>query len=223
MRGGLRQPVRVTVLDDGDVVTRVLVYGRRTEADPSRRLVLPDADAEYTVEWGQCENERASEPLKGKPNEREAAGYDCGNSPAYKTDKLVTKKGDRSPHPLAFVPPPKPECWVDERPPEEAADAGAPDASDDAAAAPTANADAGTAPDAAADAATDAGAPTDAGAADAAAPADAGKPGGDAGAAKTDKKPPTEKKAAPPAPPSPAPAPAKAPTPAPAPANNPAP
>jgi len=205
MRGGLRQPVRVTVLDDGDVVTRVLIYGRRTESDPSPRLVLPDADAEYTVEWGQCENERASAPLTGKPTEREAAGYECGNSPAYKTDKLVTKKGDRSPHPLAFVPPPKPDCWTDERPTEGAADAGAPDASDDAAAAaPTADLDAGTT----ADAATDSGAPTDAGAADAAAPADAGKPAGDAGAAKTDKKPATEKKAAPAAPPSPAPAPA---------------
>jgi hypothetical protein len=217
MRGGLRQPVRVTVLDDDDVVTRVLVYGRRTEADPSPRLVLPDANAEYTVEWGQCENERASAPLTGKPRDREAAGYDCGNSPAYKTEKLVTKKGDRTPHTFAFVPPPKPDCWMDEQPPEEAADAGAPDASDDAAAL-MADADAGAAADAATDAATDtdAAAPTDAGAADAASPADAGKPG-DAGAVKTDKKAtdkPAEKKAAPP----PAPATAPAPTPAPAPA-----
>lgn len=164
MRGGLRQPVQVRVLDDDDPVVRVLILGKRVEAEPSVRVILPDADAAYTVEWAQCSNERASVPLRaGKTQERELTAYECGEAKVYKTDPLVTKKGDRASHELTFQPPPNPACWTDERPAEPPpAPAAAPDAGAE---------DAG-AEDAGADAATDA------------APADAGDAGADAGAAK---------------------------------------
>ncbi|MDI1430281.1 hypothetical protein [Polyangium sorediatum] len=120
MRGGLRQPVRITVLDGDDQVARVLLLGKRAEADPGVRLVLPDKDAEYKVEWSQCSNERASVPLRaGKTPERELTTYECGEAKVYKTDPLATKKGDRASHAFTFQPPPNPACWVDERPAEE--------------------------------------------------------------------------------------------------------
>ncbi|MDC0744253.1 hypothetical protein [Polyangium mundeleinium] len=156
MRGGLRQPVRVTVLDDNDQVARVLLLGKRVEGDPGVRLILPDKDAEYKVEWSQCANERASVPLRaGKTPERELTTYECGEAKVYKTDPLLTKKGDRASHALTFQPPPTPACWADERPaeeppkpapeatpPAEPADAGTEDAAVDAA--PTDTSDAGT-------------------------------------------------------------------------------
>ncbi|MDC3958499.1 hypothetical protein [Polyangium jinanense] len=164
MRGGLRQPVRVTVLDDDDQIARVMILGKRAEGDPGARLVLPDANAEYKVEWAQCGNERASVPLRaGKTPERDLTTYECGEAKVYKTDPLVTKKGDRASHAFTFQPPPNAACWTDERPTEE------PPKPAPEAAPPAEPADAG-AEDAATDAATDA-APADAG-------TDAGKPTG---------------------------------------------
>nr|AYM54109.1 hypothetical protein [Chondromyces catenulatus] len=188
MRGGLRQPVRVRVLDGKNEVAHALIFGRRSDATPSPRIMLPDANEEYTVEWTQCENEHASQPAAGgRPADREAAGYDCGNAATYKQDKLTTKKGDLSTHALTFVAPPKPDCWKDERPAEPAVvDAGAPDASEDATAEAT---DAGIDDAAVTDASIEAGPE------DAAAPADAGAA---KDAKKNEQK--AEKKAASPAP-----------------------
>ncbi len=132
MRGGLRYPVRVTVLDDDDTVAKPLIYGKRSEGDPSPRVALPDKNAEYKVQWGQCVNERATVPAslsKGKSLRTDSAtSYDCGETKVYKTDTLITKKGDAASHALAYQPPPVPECWADTTPVDAAADAGAPDA-----------------------------------------------------------------------------------------------
>jgi hypothetical protein len=127
LRGGLRFPVRVTILDDDDPVTKVLIYGKHSEGDPSPKLVLPDKDAEYKVDWAQCPNERATLPVnatKAKSLRTDAAtAYDCGEAVSYKTATLVTKKGDPASHALKYEAPPKPECWMDTKP-EEAVDAG---------------------------------------------------------------------------------------------------
>jgi hypothetical protein len=187
MRGGLKQPVSITVLEDGEVIMRTTVVGLRTPADPPTRIVVPDADGEYTVEWGQCENERAPRPVSDAPARAKGstapvregpAEYECGKSTVYKTDKLVTKKGDPASHALTFPPPPRTDCWTAEVPAATtaaAADAGAAPAVEDAGAEPAAvdgGADAGA--DAAPAAPTDAGAsPTDAG--DGAKKPDAGK------------------------------------------------
>jgi len=165
MHGGLRRPVRVTVRYGSSEVASALIFGRATASEPPPRIRMPDSSAEYTVEWGQCENERAPKPAgTDKTLERAVAKYECGAAAAYKTDKLVTKSGDIGSHALTYVPPPEPACWQDERPPEEAvADAGAPDAGSVE--------DAGSAGDAG-----DAGAASDAGAAGDAAVRDASAP-----------------------------------------------
>lgn len=186
LRGGLRFPVRVTILDDDDPVTKVIVFGKRAEGDPSPKVVLPDKNAEYKVEWAQCPNEHATAAVsatKAKSLRSEGTTlYDCGEAKAYKTATLVTKKGDPASHALAFEPPPAPECWADTKP-EAVADAGAADA-----VAPTVEVpDAGTADAEVADAsASDAEAP-DADVTD----ASPTKDGGDKPAEKTEK---TEKK-----------------------------
>ncbi|MGK4005116.1 hypothetical protein WMF31_20985 [Sorangium sp. So ce1036] len=163
MRGSLRFPVTLTVLDGKDPVARATLHGRRTKDQPASRILLQDADAEYEVEWAQCENERAPRPLTLAHETRDTAEYACGNATVYKTDKLVTRKGDPASRTVRFAAPPKPACWESEVPP----------------------ADPPPAPDAGADPApSDAGAelsPSDAGSADAAAAASAA-PASSAGA-----------------------------------------
>jgi hypothetical protein len=190
LRGGLRYPVKVTILDDDDPVTKAIIYGKRAEGDPSPKIVLPDKNAEYKVEWAQCGNEHATAAVtapKAKSLRTDSSTiYDCGTAETYKTATLVTKKGDPASHALAYEAPPKPECWMDAKP-EEGADAGAADAT-----APEAEAtDAGAADADVADAnAGDAEAP-DAEAPDAAGNADAApaKESGDKPAEKAPEKP----------------------------------
>jgi hypothetical protein len=180
MRGGLRLPVSVTILDGSEPVMRTTVYGLRTEQDTPTKILLPDGNDEYKVEWGQCENERAPRPASDPAGSSKSTAaprnappdYECGKANVYKTDTLVTKKGDRASHALTFPPPPKPDCWQGEVP-VATPDAGAPDVGAAADAAVEAL-DAGTDLDAAT--LTDAGATA----------ADAGKPDAGKPAAKPD-------------------------------------
>ncbi|WP_437737672.1 hypothetical protein [Sorangium sp. So ce1335] len=186
MRGSLRFPVTLTVLDDGDPLTRATITGRRSSDAPATRILLADEDAEYEIQWAQCENQRAPRARTLAHETKDTAEYACGNATVYKTDKLVTRKGDAASRTLRFAAPPKPECWESEVPPAEpppappaAPDQPPPDAGADA--------DAGAAEAGAAGASAapvDAGAPRDAGAATA--PVDAGAPrdAGAGGAAK---------------------------------------
>jgi hypothetical protein len=131
MQGGMRFPVQVTIKEGKSVQTKALVLGLRNPTDPPTRIMLPDADGEFSVEWAQCENERAPRAIAWSPKnraEKNAAAYECGVAAPYKTDKLVTRKHDLSSHALAFVAPPKPECWTTEVPTGLGADAGAPPA-----------------------------------------------------------------------------------------------
>ncbi|WP_437492401.1 hypothetical protein WME75_17930 [Sorangium sp. So ce1014] len=201
MRGSLRFPVALTVRDGKDPITRTTLTGRRSKDDPANRILLGDEDAEYEIEWAQCENERAPRARKQARDTKDAAEYECGNAAVYKTDKLVTRKGDAASRTVRFAAPPKPECWESEIPPAEpppSPDAGAEPAAADAGAAEPAAADAGAADAGAAGAAAtgaaparvDAGTSRDGGAGGAAKPlpraagSDAGSPsaaGGDAG------------------------------------------
>jgi hypothetical protein len=184
MEGSLRHPVRLRVLDGKTQVSKIVISGLRKPDDPKPRTFIADDNAEYNIEWAQCGNERAPRSVadvahdtgKGKDKQRESdTAYDCGDATVYKTEKLVTKKGDKGSHTVHFAVPPNPACWVSDAaataPQKQgAADAGAPE---------PAAADAG-ATDAGA-AAPDAGGPT--GDAGTAAPAaDAGPVGTDAGA-----------------------------------------
>ncbi|APR76305.1 Hypothetical protein A7982_01652 [Minicystis rosea] len=174
MEGSLRFPVRMRVLDGKTPVSKVIISGLRRPQDPRPRTFLVDDNAEYTIEWAQCSNERAPRSVadaahdtsknKDKIRGENETGYDCGEATVYKTEKLVTKKGDKASHAVKFVPPPNPACWAGELkvvPPPPAVDAGAPEALD----AGTAATDAGAAAIDGGAAAADGGAATDAGAA----------------------------------------------------------
>ncbi|WP_438030078.1 hypothetical protein [Sorangium sp. So ce233] len=214
MRGSLRFPVTLTVLDGDDPITRTTITGRRSSDDPATRILLADDDAEYEIQWAQCENQRAPRARTLSRDTKDTAEYACGNAAVYKTDKLVTRKGDAASRTVRFAAPPKPECWESELPPADAPpavpavpdqpppDAGAADAEPagaaDAGATGSATADAGAASTGARGAAptgatgtanagaTGAGAASARPAGSAAAPADAGVPrdGGAGGPAK---------------------------------------
>ena len=113
MRGALRYPVQLVVKDDGDVVAKTVLVGLPPGA-PATRIVLPDVNADYDLEWGVCENERASfvASLDKNPKVTEGVKYECGKATVYKTTKHSTKRGDRSTHTLRFEPPPSPDCHV---------------------------------------------------------------------------------------------------------------
>jgi hypothetical protein len=165
MIGGLKHPVQLTIKRGSSVIFKTTVHGLRTDKDLATRVLLADDDETFTLEWAQCENERAARP--SEPTGREtkgAAKYECGAAAVYKTEPLTTKKGDPKSHALKFPAPPNPACWQSTAPPAPApADAGAPDAEAPAEDAGATDADAGAADSGATDAgATDAGA-TDAG------------------------------------------------------------
>ncbi|WP_438011022.1 hypothetical protein WME89_21565 [Sorangium sp. So ce321] len=178
MRGSLRFPVTLTVRDGKNPITRTTLTGRRSNDDPASRVLLADEDAEYELEWAQCENQRAPRARTLARDTKDTAEYACGNAAVYKTDKLVTRKGDAASRAVRFAAPPKSECWESELPAAEpppalpaVPDLPQPDAS---AAEPAAAADGGAADAGAAGASAapvDAGAPRDAGAG---APRDAG-------------------------------------------------
>ncbi|WP_437603285.1 hypothetical protein WMF28_16890 [Sorangium sp. So ce590] len=175
MRGSLRFPIALTVREGKEPITRTTLTGRRSKDDPASRILLGDEDAEYEIEWAQCENERAPRARKQARGTKDASEYECGNAAVYKTDKLVTRKGDAASRTVHFAAPPKPACWESELPPAGALPS--PDAGAEPAAADAGAADAGAAEPAAADAGA-----ADAGAAEPAA-ADAGAGAADAGAA----------------------------------------
>lgn len=164
MQGGLRFPVMLTITEGSTPVLKTMILGRRSDQDQTTRILLTDSSDKYTVEFAQCENERAPRPVTGRSETKEAARYECGSTSVYSTITLETKKGDLSTHALAFAAPPKPECWMTDIPAAAKADAG--DAGVDAGDA-DAGQDAGeTAADAGdADAGQDAGSNPDAGSA----------------------------------------------------------
>ncbi|HSO00072.1 MAG TPA: hypothetical protein VLS89_17385, partial [Candidatus Nanopelagicales bacterium] len=112
MRGSLRYPVQVTVLEGDKVLSKATLYGlREPGAAPSRALV-PDDTGEYEVRWAQCTNERAPRPEGRGPEGKDPTTYECGEGPVYKTEQITTKAGDPASRKLTFVPPPRAECWV---------------------------------------------------------------------------------------------------------------
>jgi hypothetical protein len=154
MAGSLRHPVRLRVMDGKTQVTRIIILGLRHPDDPPQKTYIADDNAEYTVEWAQCASERAPRSVtelahdtaKARDKVRESdTAYECGEATVYKTDKLVTKKGDRSSHVLKFVPPPDAACWTAPPAPPAAASA-QPDAGAPASDAGPADTDGGAAP-----------------------------------------------------------------------------
>ena len=118
MKGGLRKPIRVTVLDGHDPVSTRVLLGRRTADDAPAKLSIENRNETYDIEWAQCENERAPRPVKGESagNPRDTAAYGCGEAKAYSTSKHTIKRGEQASFVIQFVAPPTAECWNDSVP-----------------------------------------------------------------------------------------------------------
>ena len=120
MEGTLRHPVRMRVLEGKTVLFKHMITGLRRADDPRPRTLIIDDNAEYTVEWAQCANERAPRSISdaahasGKARDKghePETGYDCGEATVYKTEKLVTRKHDSASHTITFAAPPEASCW----------------------------------------------------------------------------------------------------------------
>ena len=140
MRGGLRFPVRLRVLEGQKQQLKLVLTGRRTADGTPSQTYLPDASRELTLEWAQCENEhapRAVTNVVAKRGDADPSTYECGNAVVYKTTKLTVHRGQPASHTFAFEAPPKPSCWESEAP-AAAPPPTAPEASASASAAPPA-------------------------------------------------------------------------------------
>lgn len=156
MRGGLKKPVRLRVLEGEDVVATVMLFGIPDEKHPTR-FKLPDKNEEYSLEYAQCANERAPQPeeVKGSQASKAGVGFVCNEPAVYTTLKHETKRGEPSSMELPFPPPPDTTCWhavaVTPPPSASASAAAAPSAEPTQSAEPTPSAEA--APSASAEAA----------------------------------------------------------------------
>jgi hypothetical protein len=108
MSGGMRVPVVLTLLDGKKPVFTTMLRGLREPTLPKTQIMLPDADAEYTVEWAQCAAKQPERPAKDGPD----PAYKCADPRVYKTDKLVTKKGDAASRSLRYALPPDATCHI---------------------------------------------------------------------------------------------------------------
>lgn len=111
MHGGMRRPVVLTVLAGKTVVGQQILTGLRDPKSPKTMLPLPDADAEYQLDWAQCAGRLGPYPASaGVPT------LEC-EAPVYKSEKLFTKKGVPGSRTIKFVLPPEAGCWLDENAP----------------------------------------------------------------------------------------------------------
>jgi hypothetical protein len=116
MRGGLRHPISLKVMEGSTVVAKGTLYGLRDPKQPTK-LLVPSGNNEYTIEWSQCPNAYAPSAVdKTKAASREPSGYICGDAKPYKTDNIVTKADDPQSFMFAVPPPPESECWTTEAP-----------------------------------------------------------------------------------------------------------
>jgi hypothetical protein len=111
MHGGMRRPVVLTVLSGKDVVAQKILSGLNGLKAAKTTIDLPDADAEYQLDWAQC-----GKRLGPYPMEQPVPVLEC-DAPVYKSDKLVTKKGNPASRTINFVLPPEAGCWLDENAP----------------------------------------------------------------------------------------------------------
>ncbi len=138
MKGGLRKPVKVTVLDGSSVIWERVLLGRRSDDSPKAKAVVLDTDDTFTVQWAQCANVRAPRPVVTDTQRAGGSGYECGEAEVYLRQELHVKKGAPASRVVKFAAPPEPACWADSLPPQAEADAAAAPPPGDAAAEATA-------------------------------------------------------------------------------------
>ncbi|MFO0616147.1 MAG: hypothetical protein U0414_26375 [Polyangiaceae bacterium] len=125
MHGALKRPVTMTVKDGSSPVVITTLYGLNAKGARPTLFLLPDTNAEYTVEWTQCPNEKAPiEAAAWAAKEKEAAApaqgasFQCAETKPFATTKLTTKRGDEASRTIPFPDNlPEPECWAADAPP----------------------------------------------------------------------------------------------------------
>lgn len=115
MKGSLRQPVQITILEDDEPLWERVVFGRRNADDKATVFAITDEDEEYTVRWAQCPNAFAPKPIGEALRTTDRAGsYSCGEAKVYQDTKLVIKEGDPGSRVIEWQAPPEARCWGSE-------------------------------------------------------------------------------------------------------------
>lgn len=112
MHGGLRKPIYVEVLDDGDVIAKITLFGRNSDKAKKTPVVLTNQDDVLAVHWRQCQNEHAPSPLTDV-KVKHVIKYECGPTEFYASDTLSTLEGQVDTMTLHVPPPPDARCWGD--------------------------------------------------------------------------------------------------------------
>jgi hypothetical protein len=112
MKGSLRRPVKVTVLEDNDVRWERVLLGKRTAEDAGSRFVVEDDNETYTVRWAQCSNVFAPKRVdkEGRAADN-TSNYSCGDASVYKEEKLEVRSGEANTRVIHWVAPPEAGCW----------------------------------------------------------------------------------------------------------------
>ncbi len=114
MKGSLKKPVVVNVLDDDeDLISSRTLLGRRTAESPVPPVVVQDTDETFIIAWSQCANQRAPQAVVADLKHRShTASYDCGKAKEYGRTKLSVRKGDKTSRVIKYLTPPEPQCWT---------------------------------------------------------------------------------------------------------------
>jgi len=140
MKGSLRKPVQVSIVEDDDVLWERVLLGRRSPDDPAFPFVVPDDDATYQVRWAQCPNTFAPKKVELDVRVQDLRlDYTCGEAEVYQTVELAIREGDAASRIIEWVAPPEPACWGAEEE-AEGGDEDAADEGDDAPPEPSASA-----------------------------------------------------------------------------------
>jgi hypothetical protein len=127
MKGSLRRPVQVTILEDDDTRWQRVLFGKRSADDKASVFSVEDDDEKYVVRWAQCPNEFAPKPVTDSSRTSESTiSYTCGEATPYADKPFEVKEGDVASRVIEWVEPPEPRCWAADTP---AAPASAPAAS----------------------------------------------------------------------------------------------
>ena len=119
MKGSLKKPVQISVLEDDEVRWERVLLGKRTAEDADPKFVVEDGNETYNIRWAQCPNVFAPQrvDLKMRPEDI-SSSYGCGEAVTYHEQQLEVRKGDPSSRVLEWVAPPEPACWTSAVPDE---------------------------------------------------------------------------------------------------------
>ncbi len=117
MKGSLKYPVQVGIIEDDEPRWERVLLGRRTANDDKSKFVIPDTDETYTVRFAQCSNAFAPRPVDDTTRSTDVRGtYRCGEAKVYKEVPLEIREEDPSSRVIQWEAPPEPACWTNAQP-----------------------------------------------------------------------------------------------------------